>query len=104
MVGDLFELSGWRVRSLGTNLPPTSIIGVIRETAPSYVGIFRDHVVNVNAVRQLIASIRSEFDHRAKILVGGAAFKTSPQLWRQGAADAFASDLREAQALLQATG
>lgn len=33
-------------------------------------------------------------------MVGGAAFRSNPDLWQQVAADAFAPDLRGVQALL----
>jgi methanogenic corrinoid protein MtbC1 len=99
MVGDLLESSGWRVHFLGTNLPASSILSVIRETAPSHVGISATMLFNVPAVRQLVAAIRAEFAERIRILVGGAAFRTTPDLWRQVAADAFAPDLRAVQSL-----
>ena len=97
MVGDLLELDGWRVRFLGTNLPAGSILSAIRESVPTHVGISATMLFNVAAVRQLIAGIRSEFQDRVRILVGGAAFRTAPNLWRQVAADAYAPDLRSAQ-------
>ena len=99
MVGDVLEMSGWRVRFLGTNLPASSVLSTIRETSPTHVGISATMLFNVNAVRDLVAAIRSEFHGGIKILVGGAAFRTVPELWRSVAADAFAPDLRAAQAL-----
>lgn len=102
MVGDLLELSGWQVRFLGTNLPAAAILGVIRETGPTHVGISTTMLFNVNAVKRLIQDIRAEFNDRVRILVGGAAFRIAPDLWRQVAADAFAPDLRGAQALFDA--
>ena len=103
MVGDLLETSGWRVRFLGTNLPAASILTVIRETAPSHVGISATMLFNVGAVRDLIGAIRSEFAERVTVVVGGAAFRTAPELWRQVAADGFATDLRGVQALFAGT-
>jgi hypothetical protein len=55
---------------------------------------------NVAAVRQLIQAIRGEFGQRLRIMVGGAAFRSNPDLWRQIAADGFAADLRGVQTLL----
>jgi methanogenic corrinoid protein MtbC1 len=99
MVGDLLEVSGWRVRFLGTNLPASSILSAVRDASPSHVGISATMLFNVSAVRQLIAAIRAEFGGRITILVGGAAFRTVPELWRQVAADGSASDLRGAQSI-----
>ena len=94
MVGDLLESSGWEVRLLGTNLPAASIQSVVRDMAPSYVGISATMLFNIGAVRQLIDGIRAEFADRVSIVVGGAAFRTIPDLWRQVSADGYAADLR----------
>ena len=103
MVGDLLELGGWQVRFLGTNLPAGAVLSAMRESLPTHVGISATMLFNVTAVRQLIAAIRSEFQDRVRILVGGAAFRTAPGLWRQVAADAYASDLRSAQSVFDAS-
>ena len=100
MVGDLVEQSGWRVRFLGTNLPSSTILSAIREAAPTHVGISATMLFNVSAVHQIIQALRAEFGQRITVMVGGAAFRSRPDLWRQVAADAFASDLRGVQALL----
>ena len=102
MVGDLLELGGWRVRFLGTNLPAGAVLSAVRESEPTHVGISATMLFNVAAVRHLIGAIRSEFQDRVRILVGGAAFRTAPGLWRQVAADAYASDLRSAQSAFEA--
>jgi methanogenic corrinoid protein MtbC1 len=99
MVGDLLESAGWQVRFLGSNLPSASILAAIRDAAPSHVGISATMLFNVPAVRQLIEAIRAEFADRVRILVGGAAFRTTPRLWQQVAADAYAPDLRGVRAL-----
>jgi methanogenic corrinoid protein MtbC1 len=101
MVSDLLETSGWRVRFLGTNLPTPSILTVIRDSGPSHVGISATMLFNAGTVRSLVHAIRAEFSDRVKIVVGGAAFRTSPELWKQVAADAFAPDLRGVQALFR---
>lgn len=94
MVGDLLETSGFHVRFLGTNLPTGSILGVIRDAAPSHVGISATMLFNIGAVRQLIGAVRAEFSDRVAIVVGGAAFRTNSDLWRHLSADSYAADLR----------
>ena len=94
MVGDLLETSGFHVRFLGTNLPTGSILGVIRDAAPSHVGISATMLFNIGAVRQLIDAVRAECSDRVAIVVGGAAFRTNPDLWRHVSADSYAADLR----------
>lgn len=94
MVGDLLETSGFHVRFLGTSLPTGTILGVIRDVTPSHVGISATMLFNITAVRQLIHAVRTEFADRIAIVVGGAAFRTNPDLWRQVSADGYAADLR----------
>ena len=101
MVGDLLEASGWKVRFLGTNLPASSILSSIRDETPSYVGISATLLFNVPAVRELIGAIRTEFSDRVRVVVGGAAFRANPELWRQVSADGFATDLRGVTSLLE---
>jgi MerR family transcriptional regulator, light-induced transcriptional regulator len=100
MVGDLLESCGWQVRFLGSNLPSASILAAIRDAVPSHVAISATMLFNVPVVRQLIEAIRAEFADRVRILVGGAAFRTTPSLWQHVAADAYAPDLRGVRALL----
>jgi methanogenic corrinoid protein MtbC1 len=85
------------VRFLGTNLPASSILSVVRQAAPSHVGISATMLFNLAAVRDLIAAIRAEFAGRVRVVVGGAAFRNAPELWRQVAADAYGADLRGVQ-------
>jgi methanogenic corrinoid protein MtbC1 len=58
------------------------------------VAVSATMLFNLGAVRQLILSVRSEFADRVRIVVGGAAFRTNPELWRQVSADGYAADLR----------
>lgn len=102
MVGDLLESTGWNVRFLGTNLPAASILSVVREAAPTHIGISATMLFNVGAVRDLIAAVRAEFADRVRIVVGGAAFRAVPDLWQQITADAHATDLRGVQTLFAA--
>ena len=94
MVGDLLETAGFEVRFLGTNLPPASVLGVVRDVAPSHVAISATMLFNIGAVRHLILAVRSEFGDRIRVVVGGGAFRTNPDLWRQLSADGYAPDLR----------
>lgn len=98
MVGDLLETSGFHVRFLGTNLPTGSILSVIRDVTPSHVGISATMLFNIGAVRQLIDAVRAEFSDSVAIVVGGAAFRTNPDLWRHVSADGYAADLQGIEA------
>ena len=50
-------------------------------------------------VRRIVNAARAAGCARVTVVVGGAAFRAVPNLWRQVAADAFAADLRGVQTL-----
>lgn len=100
MVADALEMRGWNVHWLGTNLPHRAILDVIRERQPDCVGISATMLFSLSAVRMLISSVRQEWGLSKRIVVGGAAFRQSRELWRELGADGHARDVREAIALL----
>jgi methanogenic corrinoid protein MtbC1 len=101
MVADVLEALGWDVRFLGTNLPHTGILEVIREHRPDWVGISATTLLSLPQASRLIAEIRTAFPEGAPgIVVGGSAFRFSPLAWREIGADAAAVNLDEAIALL----
>ena len=97
MVADLLEIDGWDVQFLGTNMPHEGILKAIGEHRCDLVGISATMLFNVQHVRRLIAELRSAFDSGCpRIIVGGAAFRSVPELYREVGADLFAPDLRGA--------
>lgn len=96
MVADVLETRGWTVHFLGTNLPHASILDAIRERQPDCVGISATMLFNVPAVRRLIEDVRSEWGSAKRIVVGGGAFRHSPNLWRELGADGYGRHLRDA--------
>jgi methanogenic corrinoid protein MtbC1 len=101
MVADVLEAHGWDVRFLGTNLPHRGILQVVREHRPDWVGISATTLFSLPQVSRLIAEIRATFPEGApRIIVGGSAFRFSPDAWREVGADAVGASLEEAVALL----
>jgi MerR family transcriptional regulator, light-induced transcriptional regulator len=100
MVADVLELEGWEVSFLGTNLPPSSILRVIEEQRPDAVGISVTMLFNLSRARDLIERIRSLPIPQPRIVVGGAAFRTATEAWREVGADAYGRDLEHALEIL----
>lgn len=101
MVADVLESHGWDVRFLGTNLPHRGILQAIREHRPDWVGISATTLLSLPEVSRLIGEIRLTFrDSAPRIVVGGSAFRFSPDAWREVGADAVGTSLEEAIALL----
>jgi MerR family transcriptional regulator, light-induced transcriptional regulator len=97
MVADALEADGWDVRFLGTNMPHDGILATIAEHDPEVVGISATMLLRVPQVKRLIADVRDHAGRETpRILVGGAAFRAAPDLWREVGADGFAPDVRSA--------
>lgn len=101
MVADVLEAHGWDVRFLGTNLPHGGILQAIREHQPDWVGVSATTLLSLPQVSQLIAEIRSTFGESGpRVVVGGSAFRASPEAWREVGADAVGTSLEEVIGLL----
>ena len=101
MVADLLEVHGWDAMYIGANTPVRSILQAIGEYAPDVVGLSTTLSVHLPVTEEIITSIRgAEGIRGVKILVGGHAFASSPDLWRDMGADAFSSDAKEAVKVL----
>ena len=95
MVSDILETRGWQVRFLGTNAPHATVLQGIKDHGAALVGISATMLFNVPKVANLVSEIRTRLTGRIRIVLGGAAFRFSPGLYREVGADAFATDLRE---------
>lgn len=100
LVADALELDGWRVRFLGTNMPHDGIVAAAAEMKADVIGISATMLFNVAPVARLIESVRRMTGIATpRVLVGGGAFRSAPQLWREVGADGFAIDVRGACAV-----
>lgn len=97
LVADALELDGWRVRFLGANVPHDGIVEAVNEFKADLVGISATMLFNIDPVANLVDGLRSLPGGRVpRVLVGGSAFRSSPQLWKDLGADGFAVDVRGA--------
>lgn len=97
MVADMLEMDGWEVRFLGTQMPHSGILEAIEEMGADLVGISTTMLFNLPQVVRLTEEIRSNFPSSGlRILVGGGAFRSDPEAWREIGADGFGRDLRDA--------
>ncbi len=93
MLADFLEMEGWDVTYLGANMPKEEILAILKQRAPFMVALSVATVINLDHARQTIEAIRADVETRAiKIMVGGLAFNSMPQLWRKLGADGYAAD------------
>jgi methanogenic corrinoid protein MtbC1 len=90
MVTDFFTLLGFEVTFVGANTPLDDIIVGIQMIDPKYVGISVSNFYNLSAARRIVSRLletRKANDLQFKIIVGGHAFKTNPNEYKEMGAD-----------------
>jgi methanogenic corrinoid protein MtbC1 len=95
MVADVLENAGWSVEFLGTDAPHNGIVDAVRAQDSDLLCVSATMLFNVSSVVSLIRDIRS-CSPRARVLIGGSAFRAAPKLWADIGADGFAPDLHGA--------
>jgi MerR family transcriptional regulator, light-induced transcriptional regulator len=102
MVADLLEADGWDVRFLGVDTPPAGVLQAVRELRPRVLGISATMLFNVPKVRALMDEVRESLGPDApRVILGGGAFRSASDLWREIGADGCALDLRQALTLVR---
>lgn len=97
MFSDLLEMDGWQVDFLGSQVSPDEALKALHDIRPQLLGISVVMPFHIDTAGQLIAKIRTDgILKKMKILVGGPAFKSAPNLWRATGADGYCADSREA--------
>jgi methanogenic corrinoid protein MtbC1 len=96
MFSDLLESDGWKVVFIGPKCPIPDVLKHIRLHATDVVAISVATPLNLASAKELIAQIKSlPLTPAPSVIVGGAALKSDPDLWKYLAADATASDIIE---------
>jgi len=89
IITDAFQVAGWRTIFLGTDLPPVSMADAARDFDADIVLLSVTMPLQLRYAPRTIAAIRRAAP-RARIVVGGLAFASTPDLWRRVGADGFA--------------
>lgn len=96
-VADLFELEGWRVVSLGADVPVDDVAAAATFFDVDLVALSAALAIQLKVVEETVAVLRRAA--AVKIMVGGSAFAESPDLWRRLGADGYAESATDAVAL-----
>ncbi len=93
MVSDFYELRGWDTYFLGANTPVEGIIQMVNKKNASILGISATLTPHLQRVENLITKVRERTGRSLKIIVGGQAFSSVPDSWKQINADFYAPNL-----------
>lgn len=103
IVTDLLELEGWQTWYLGASVPPSSAVQLCVERKSDVLLVSATLPPHIPAVAEVIRLFKGRPElGSAKVLVGGRAFRTAPELWRRIGADGYGADADECLELLRA--
>lgn len=94
MVADIFENNGWDTIYLGAAVPAEYLLASIRENHPDLVALSVTMPQHLLDCRDIVEQIRKEFPD-VKIAVGGGAFRSTHEIWKQWPIDIYTEDARE---------
>ncbi len=96
-VADLLELDGWEVDYLGANTPSDELIRYLKQVKPAILLVSVAMPFNIDPTCQMLTKILDAPDLAdLKIMVGGLAFASAPDLWQITGANGYAPDARGA--------
>ncbi|MCX7678493.1 MAG: cobalamin-dependent protein [Spirochaetes bacterium] len=97
MVADALETEGWDVAFLGGNIPIPDLMAHLAIMQPHVLALSAAMPYNVLYAKRIIARVKKDSSMRnMKIIVGGLAFLSFPNLWKDIGADAFGENAKEA--------
>jgi methanogenic corrinoid protein MtbC1 len=96
MVADFFEMEGWSTHFLGANMPLNDIVETLHTHKAGLLAVSASMSSNVLKAKKLITAVRSSPSHSIKVMVGGYAFNSVPDLWKDVGADYYAENAESA--------
>ena len=97
VVADLFEMDGWRVIQLGSNVPFDDLAQAVEFYQADLVALSVSLATQLPALEETIAAVRaSERGVNVKILVGGCGMMGAADLAKSKGADDYALNAAEA--------
>ena len=94
MVADLFENDGWDSIYLGAAVPEDAMMEAVRENQPDLIALSVTMPQHLMACRDLVERLRKEFPDTC-IAVGGGAFRSTHEIWKQWPVDIYTEDARD---------
>lgn len=93
MVADILESEAWNTQFLGANTPSDALVQMTVARNASIVSISVTLPQHIDEAADLVTSLRATPNGaKLSILVGGGAFASTPNLWREIGANATSAD------------
>lgn len=83
MVSDFFTIAGYDSLFIGSNTPEKTVLKAVEEIKPKYISISVTNYYNLIASKKTIDVIKENFKYGITFLVGGQAFKSNPNAYKE---------------------
>jgi methanogenic corrinoid protein MtbC1 len=100
MVADFFEMEGFDVRFLGSNVPAAALAELVREQPPDVLALSATSSTRAAAMRRAVVAARSVPGRRVLLAAGGQLFRCTPGLGTQLGIDLEVDDVRDMAAVV----
>ena len=94
MVADLFEYDGWDSIYLGAAVPAEAILAAAALHRPRLAVLSVTMPQHLPICRDTVAQLRAEYPE-IQIAVGGRAFESTNEIWKNWSVDVYTRDARE---------
>lgn len=101
MAGDFFEMAGWDVHFLGSDLPAEDTVDAVMRRKPDVLALSASMAQHTRPATRLVEMVRLNVRPTPRILIGGAPFDADPSLRQRLAVDAYAPSGPEGVALAE---
>jgi methanogenic corrinoid protein MtbC1 len=102
IITDILELEGWQTWYLGANVPPAAAVQLCVDQQADVLLVSATLPPHIASVADVIREFRARPElAQAKVIVGGRAFQSAPEVWRTIGADAYASNTDECLTVLE---
>jgi MerR family transcriptional regulator, light-induced transcriptional regulator len=97
MVADAFQLAGWDVQYLGSNVPTSALVLQTVEWKPDLVGLSVSFAQQLRVVRDIMEKLKERLSSaRPAVIIGGLATNRFERLANLVGADAYGADAQAA--------
>ena len=102
IITDLLELEGWQTWYLGASVPPAAAVQLCADEKADLLLVSATLPPHLTAAAEVIQHFRGRAElAEAKVIVGGRAFRTAPEVWRRIGADGYAANADDCLALIE---
>lgn len=83
MVADFFTIVGYNTTHIGANTPEITLSLAVEHLTPKYISISVTNYYNLIEAKRAIDKLREKNNFKGKIILGGNAFSSDPEVYKR---------------------